>query len=212
MKKTTYGVLVLVLLLALLLGAAPALAADYPAEYVPGTAYIHPYDGDTWGYWEECAWDGTCNGWDIDRTPNWWAPKLPYKAIPADYKVYFAAIFQATPRGQVASLPNEFQFDFTIGDRHVTAQEAKLYWSAPMQIETWEGPTVYSPDTPVLTWEIGWLFPVDVSPRTTYSGTMSYVQTVPMIDLTLWDPTQTKPSHVSTYSSSAPYSFTIARR
>jgi hypothetical protein len=157
----------------------------------------------------------------VGHLHDWWDPnhELPYKAIPADYAVCFAAVFQAAPHGQVATIPKKFQFDFTIDDRHVTAVEAKQYFGAPAQIEGWETPTIYSKESPVPTWTIGWLCPVTVEPGTTHSGTMSYAQTAPMIDLIWWGPhdpddpdyTPPRPSRYTPYASSASYSFTVGR-
>ncbi len=211
MRKGTLGVLaalVLALTLALLLAAGPAAAVDYPEVYTPSTAYVHPYDGPEIGYWEECAADGTYAIWDIDHTPNPWDPAPPYKAIPAGYKVYFAAIFQAMPRGQMVAMPSKFLFDFTIGSTRVGERMAARYWLPTQLLPDWVMPVFHRGE--MATAVRSWLYPVTVTPGTTYTGTMAYRAIAPMIDLIVWDPAMTRPSHIPTYSSSAPYSFTVA--
>ena len=131
-QETHVAAVLALAVLALGVTAAPALAA-YPNTLGPGIAAVHPWWGAEPVIWEECDAAGNWCVWSASEPALEWAP---YKAIPADYDVWFVGWIFSSPRGQIARSVGTTSIDCMLYD-----PDGTLRWSIkPKAAKTHWGP------------------------------------------------------------------------
>lgn len=210
MDKRIATIVVLALaVLALGVTAAPALA-EYPNTLDPGIAAVHPWWGAEPVIWEECDADGNWWVWSAAEPAYDWAP---YKAIPADYDVWFAGWIFDSPRGQIARTVGTTSIDCTLYD-----PDGSLRWSIePAAARKHWGPVEFGWESQLINkevgkiWVIGWTYDLGRLPSGTYGGAGTWASTVPAISF-LWspdEPDRRTPAHYSMGVWDCTYSFTV---